>query len=595
MAKFKEVIENTNRLEALIEKLNESIKQQAGSFKDLAETPKIKKLVEYPLFKITYKVQKETRRKIKSVKHVKDDFVNTKPQEIVFENYGTSSEKEFDVWSLEGEKVEGFIHFKKEVEIDKLAEVVNCDKCRGSGNIRCPVCNGKGSITCKKCRGDGKIQCPDCRGSRKMPCKECEGMGEVFDSLTQKKITCPQCSGKGSVNCLRCETGSIPCQECNKVGNIPCKDCSGKGGSLCLDCNGKGKVISGYAVEMVYSPEQKAIDISNDIIPQSVMQSGEFSSIGYEKILDVASPGSDIDLSKYKELNEELISKINELKTKTTAAQEKIISVSIVVEKKTFYAAEYMAGEDLKTVWMASDSKSFIVEKKIIHDVLYNVLDELKHKIKEKNFTAALNLCSRLVEIAYLKEEVLKLKKEVNLKILMYSIAGALGGVFVSSVFIGFDIYRWKSSSLHVLNFITTALFVNLLLGLCLGVVLYFLKLELVKNFKKRIIVGFTASLIISSLIYTVVRLGNFDYALYLDKKQMQSEFKSRFNAGLEIIVQKTDIEFMETLINKYKPAGVDVTQMQKSLLYLKEKKRKDSVYLEKIDKIYNKIKVMAH
>lgn len=115
----------------------------------------------------------------------------------------------------------------------------------------CKSCQGEGETACGACQGEGKLPCSKCMGSTKMPCHECSGMGQIENSVTQKKT---EKNEKGEVvnhtetekvisPCGACEgTGQVGCGFCNETGSAACDTCGGGKKVKCPPCEGMGQL-----------------------------------------------------------------------------------------------------------------------------------------------------------------------------------------------------------------------------------------------------------------------------------------------------------------------------------------------------------------
>ena len=77
-------------------------------------------------------------------------------------------------------------------------QLVNCDKCHGSGTRTCYCCKGSRQRTCTECYGDGlansssgEYTCNLCHGRGIQICDQCDGSGINGD--------CDKCRGRGQV------------------------------------------------------------------------------------------------------------------------------------------------------------------------------------------------------------------------------------------------------------------------------------------------------------------------------------------------------------------------------------------------------------
>jgi DnaJ-class molecular chaperone len=77
-------------------------------------------------------------------------------------------------------------------------QLINCDKCHGSGTRMCSCCKGSRQRKCTECHGDGianamsgEYTCNNCHGTGIQTCDQCDGSGISGD--------CNRCQGRGQV------------------------------------------------------------------------------------------------------------------------------------------------------------------------------------------------------------------------------------------------------------------------------------------------------------------------------------------------------------------------------------------------------------
>lgn len=118
----------------------------------------------------------------------------------------------------------------------------------------CVDCAGMGAAACTKCDGAGWIKCSNmtCE-SGTMPCSDCNGTGKpnkkavtatYGSGYTSLGSFCQTCNGTGRVTCKACKgAANLPCQACGNKAITVCKTCTGNGQNpLCSRCKGDGSM-----------------------------------------------------------------------------------------------------------------------------------------------------------------------------------------------------------------------------------------------------------------------------------------------------------------------------------------------------------------
>jgi len=69
-----------------------------------------------------------------------------------------------------------------------------------------------------------------------------------------------------------------------------------------------------------------------------------------------------------------------------------------------------------------------------------------------------------------------------------------------------------------------------------------------------------------------------------LDEIQMKQEYNAYFPFGLRTLASPEDIDFLQKLIAKYSPSGIDLGPVKKDLAWLEEKQKTDDATMKKIE-----------
>ena len=124
---------------------------------------------------------------------------------------------------------------------------VECSGCNAKGKKDCTAgCNGSGYIQCTYTNcNNGTVtgSCAVCYGKSAEEiknCRSCQGTGRA-------SVQCNYCKGKGEICHTYCKcTGQTDCTQCNGekyfTRDWPCGDCGAVGFKKCRRCSGTGKV-----------------------------------------------------------------------------------------------------------------------------------------------------------------------------------------------------------------------------------------------------------------------------------------------------------------------------------------------------------------
>lgn len=108
---------------------------------------------------------------------------------------------------------------------NRVLHQYTCPQCHGNGKLTCGKCYGRGTVTCTKCGGSVKRQCFTCGGrgviettvadyrpnapkswrTEIVRCNPCNGSGDVRCSCGDGKERCNNCGGSGEVRCPTCK------------------------------------------------------------------------------------------------------------------------------------------------------------------------------------------------------------------------------------------------------------------------------------------------------------------------------------------------------------------------------------------------------
>jgi hypothetical protein len=118
--------------------------------------------------------------------------------------------------------------------LETKSKWINCPSCKGTGheleytNLICQYCWASGKVICRSC---GDKVCPNCNGNRGSQCGNCQS----------GKIPCGNCNKLGYIQYYSYRE---KCGTCSGMGYYKCNNCSGNGSFKCKNCYGSGKISS---------------------------------------------------------------------------------------------------------------------------------------------------------------------------------------------------------------------------------------------------------------------------------------------------------------------------------------------------------------
>lgn len=574
---MKTVVNDKDKINSLCSRINSWISHQSnGQFANSFNSEKIIELIEYPSFRLIYKVELETRT-LSQFSRPDDKQIET-PAAIL-------SPDKVDIWQIESEKVKEFINYKQVLEIEGSLTSAQCRLCFGRGAVSCSVCNGEKGIVCAKCMGDGKIVCPACKRSKIILCTKCSGRGRVYSESQEDYAVCSECGGKGSFSCDNCAEGYVICQACQGKKRLPCDDCGGAGEIKCKECSGKGQIISGYRIEAIFKPIEEKAEIENNEIPKNIINT-ILPKSAY--IFDRNISNEEID---NKSISDEILTKIELLKnTIHTDSSNRIVYRTITLEKKSVYLLRYNIGGNETQAWIADSGARVFCEHKLLTDFYVDIIDELKQKITKGKISDAAALCSTIQKVKGLEKEIEDIYKLIRKKLYIFSNAGAFLGAVVFSVFTLPIIFSSSIKSLHHNYVIILSIVINVLTGAIIGEIVFLIRFGFLNRILHRLMTGFILAAVTLYLFYNITGMIDKNFAMNLDKKAFEKEYNRYFPFGLRTLSKNEDIIFLEKLSAKYKPAGIDVSLIEKNIEWLKAKEQNDENNLQKIEKTRQEI-----
>lgn len=579
-----EKITDAKAIERVEKKVNSWINEASGIHShEQNQIISVVELTEYPIYRLTYKAEIQTRR---VVPFSRPD--STKPSSAP----SITSPDQIDVWSVESNKVSDFVTDNQQVEIAQSLSASFCRSCETSGKISCPDCRGQTANFCSQCHGDGKIFCPVCKRTKTVVCQRCNGRGKIYNEIKKTYDGCHNCGGKGSIKCTHCENGYLTCSLCGGKGRVSCKKCNDTGEIECEDCSGKGQTVSGFAVQIVSYPNEEKMEMENTDIPEGVLKGISLKTV-YQQFLEVDDSEEVLrNSAKYDKLPKEIKTNFNRLKSLACEpAKNRRILGRFILEKKFMYLVDFKFGGYIKKVWIGDSGPRVVCEDKVLEDIHFDTMGDLNWHIENDDISGAIDICGKIEKIKAFAPQIREAKARIRKKLLSSYFSGALAGLVVFSCISIPILYAWRSKSLHIGFLINMALIANIVVSFLAGAIIYAINLKVLDKNIKRFFAGAGAVAIALLFFYGWGSLIKLDPATSLDANQMTEEHARYFPFGLRTLTSKEDIKFLENMISRYSPTGVDMTSVKKELDWLKEKLKKDEENIHKIEQTAKEIK----
>ncbi|MBN1822882.1 MAG: hypothetical protein JW803_01035 [Endomicrobiales bacterium] len=580
---MKRTVNDANEIEGLKNGISDWLnKSTNGQLKDLSLN--VSEVTAYPKCSVKTRFLSETRTVVKFTK-TGDENVTTQK----------APSGDIDPWSVKDETAGGEVNYRRLVEIESKTEVSQCKTCSGSGKLPCGECQGQATVYCKACRGDGKTVCPKCRRSGKVYCPKCEGRGRVFSESKQEYETCPDCQGKGNIPCSECTGGVIICSACEGKGRIPCADCGGTGTKQCKDCSGVGKITSGYGIEIIRTPLEEKKDVPNDELPAELTAGAVYrNAVSQRKVLDAGSGES---------LEQGISGEPEELKGIIRAAASsskdspdtKVVQKEVLLEEKLMYRVACRFGEKERTFWVSKGEKGVNCDKDLISQIYSDSLAEIKYAFQKGDVARADELMESLGKVKALEVEIKNIKKSETKRSLAVYMSGSFAGLALFSCAALPVLYSWKSGSPHVATMLVMSSAFNVAVAVLAGLAMFLLNLKNLKGTLKKACAGALVSVVLLSAAYIVLYINKVDPARGMDTQTIEKEYKQYFPFGLRTLASSEDIDFLESLLAKYEPTGVDLSKYEKDLAWLKGKLHKDEEQLKSIEATRKQIEGMQN
>lgn len=577
VSKVKKTITDKVFIEGLKEKVSAWIEQQSKGGPGISAALNITGVTEYTILRLTLKVLTESRRLA----------VFTRPGKELPKAPPDQTQVEItDPWAVPHETAKEFSAGLDMVDMPSTLRSVQCAKCSGSGQSVCPECEGQKTTYCLHCRGDGKLACEKCKKTLKVNCPSCQGRGKIYSETTQNYEDCSQCEGKGSFPCKECDKGYNTCPSCEGKGRKSCEKCKEKGFLECITCGGQGNIISGSRLEISKNLVEERLELPENGIPENML-SDDLAVVRFvsDKIIELEQGTGAADLT------DELAEGLAALEAKLhIPAGSHVLRKTLLIEKRLIYNMDYRSGDQQNTAWFGFLADKFVVEKGILKKIYAGVIDDLGFKLSGGDLEGALRLAGQVERIAFLKPEAEMARKAVSKQYLKSYLYGAAVGLAISAALaVPAAHHLWKASYFFG-NLLAAVCAFSVVSAAASAAVLSALRLALFNTKVKRVAAAAVlAALPVSVALGLSVSL-KYNPAAKLDAGRMQGEYQRHFPYGLRTLANDEDINFLKTLIEKYSKTGVDLSQTQKDLKWLIEKKESDRGNMEKIEKAAREI-----
>ncbi|MFH1259025.1 MAG: hypothetical protein ABII74_04315 [Elusimicrobiota bacterium] len=440
-----------------------------------------------------------------------------------------------------------------------------CDRCNGQLQISCEKCEGLGKIVCPECKGRGGIYCWNCGGRGKtgvsgseIVCIECSGKG---------KSTCNNCKN-GYLECVACKQGTVQCTKCLGKGILPCAECEGQGkimNFLCFEAEFNAK----FDVELIppnnlpaeialenFQEQAKAKKILETTVREFLLAGDSFKTLNYPEV---------------KKAILLLIEKSRQTLQKDK--QTRIIKQKLLLQKFSVFQLDYRYGEKKYQLWIYNDLKQVVAEDSPFLDVYRQLMFLAEEKFQQKKYLESLALLEKIIPLlpeakSLIQKKINRIRKIIEREHICGALlAGAAGWFFYGllNILIWGDINRYFYFPLFLILFFTL-LFTGLI-GWALGKY-PFLNLETAaKRIKISALIALSATTVLYLLVFLVPGYNPLRKAV---ENNFRREYQRRFVKGLPQSPQMSDIKFLEQLIKKYEKTKVDLSGAKKDLGTLK-------------------------
>ncbi|RKD91467.1 hypothetical protein [Mangrovibacterium diazotrophicum] len=459
----------------LILRMKRQINQWAATykideFKYLANKIEFGKITYKPEYPAYLRSQLEQRKKKEDNRPYTNQSV---PDRIYF------SLSQLNIWDPDLPLPKKFIEQTKSFIVPGSQFVKTCHHCSGHGKITCPSCSGEGQVTCSSCKGAGKQQCSSCNGkgnvSNSRSCSNCGGRGrwttyeDRWNSDLQRHIStpihnvCDACNATGyryvTERCTRCRgTGQTSCSNCGGTGKVTCSRCHGHGEIVCPTCEGRKRLYHYLAIDQELSNDTHSIIYINENFEDDFQEFAEnWSEIEGKPIFGFSSNGI---MRNPVEATHDLYKSVGDIIRKSKSEENSIRRVlfqELKIQRIDTWELEYTFNGKKYRMLFHGDDLEVIPGKSPIFDYSSDLIDSAWGKYDNGNYTAAGRICDRVAKIdTYeLRDNVEKLKNDVDEKLQAAYHTGALTGSLVFGVIALFAVYSYCNNYNHVFSYMS--------------------------------------------------------------------------------------------------------------------------------------------
>lgn len=477
---------------------------------------------------------------------------------------------------------------KEEFDIAQSFRKQKCVDCRGEGSLFCMSCRKEKIITCPACEGQKRTRCGKCRGTGKVNCRTCGAKGELsLPDSGGKKTKCFDCQGYGFFKCTECEGGYNSCGTCSSTGVIGCPECRGAGSNVCNTCKGKGAILNYLSFESVLSVFSATAMIRNPALPKIFPVQDLLEHQDKVKILSLDFKSSSPKISLSKNIHALISQHITQLMTAAFREVEgnpnkHIISQHIDIDRVSVYELAYEFFRKKYTAYLFGKTGELYIEDNPITDMQSDWINQAQQAFNTKNTSQTLRYISKVLQIEPLNVKALSLlqavKRRHSFRMKINALVGAcIGGALMIGLILFF-----KHKSLNYLIPCLQTGAVSLLIGYLLGLGIAFVTTRKMRIINVRKRVPFFVSLgTVTALFLTIIFGFRYDPIYAKDSEQFTREFNKALPYGIPAVPWEDDIKFLEKLVKKFKPTGIDINKAEKGLAKLKklklEKKREEA------------------
>jgi len=331
-----------------------------------------------------------------------------------------------------------------------------------------------------------------------------------------------------------------------------------------------------------YKPFKETIELkSSDVPPIVIEKLGD--AVAWSK-----EPLTDADKAR---LPREVVDAAERLKAKIVLPfNSRAVFEELFLEKKIYHQVAFSIVNSPQTVWVAGPKLAVFSDVNPVLAMYAGMLEELRSEIAANRVKDASELLARLEVVPSIAEEVGKLRRKMRVKLLWPAILGSIIPALAVSAGGTLLIMKALAGSLNVKMVVYQAVAANLLFAIFIGFALFSVAGKFVYGLAKRVILSFFVTITFLGLLYGGAILMRFNPARDIDEQQMKAEYAAYFPFGRRTLATDVDIKFLGRLINKYKLAGIDLSQQRQDMKWLEDKIIQDKASLVATEKVREKI-----